>query len=362
MKFSIWKYVKLGEVWRYCPAVLDRGIPVLNMVLVNDQPQYHAEGAYYLRHGRQWIKAGATPQDVLDAQQRLANPTAPEPDRPALHTTAMRWLEAYGVGKSEKTKQAMERVLKNFLLVCRKPTVADVTEADVQAYWQWEVENSPTKSYRTAYNRVASLGTFLKKNKVRVIGNGDDQWSIPPFDEEVPEVYEDEEIDLLFGGCDDRHRVAYTVMLKALFREKECVYLTWADVDAKHSILKVRSKPQYGWRVKKYHERDVTVPRDLIVQIMALPKTGPLVFGKEGKPDLHLLRYLKDVAKRTEFASDRAWLHKFRATGATRYFQRNMPLPEIMQMGGWRDLASVQRYMGLMNHERRQAAVEAAWA
>jgi integrase len=113
----------------------------------------------------------------------------------------------------------------------------------------------------------------------------------------VPEVYEDDEVALLLGGCDQRHRAAYSVMLKALFREKECVYLTWADVDAKRSVLRVRSKPEYGWRVKKYHERDVTVPRDLIVQIMALPRTGVLVFGREdGKPDLHMLRYLKQVA------------------------------------------------------------------
>jgi hypothetical protein len=39
-----------------------------------------------------------------------------------------------------------------------------------------------------------------------------------------------------------------------------------------------------------------------------------------------------------------------------------MGLREVMDMGGWRDLASVQRYMGRLNHDRRQAAVEAAWA
>ena len=32
------------------------------------------------------------------------------------------------------------------------------------------------------------------------------------------------------------------------------------------------AKPQYGWKPKKHHERDVTVPRDLIDQITALPK------------------------------------------------------------------------------------------
>jgi site-specific recombinase XerD len=54
--------------------------------------------------------------------------------------------------------------------------------------------------------------------------------------------------------------------------------------------------------------------------------------------------------------------HKFRATGCTKLLQRGVPLPDVKAMGGWRDLASVQRHMGLLNHDRRQAAVEAAWA
>ena len=63
-------------------------------------------------------------------------------------------------------------------------------------------------------------------------------------------------------------------------------------------MVRVRSKPQYNWRVKKYHERDVTVSRSLIDQIMALPKTGALVFGREdGQPALHMWCYLKDAAK-----------------------------------------------------------------
>ena len=48
---------------------------------------------------------------------------------------------------------------------------------------------------------------------------------------------------------------------------------------------------------------------------------------------------------------DRVWL-----------LQRGMPLPDVMRLGGWRDLASVQRYMGLLNYDRLAEAVNAAWA
>lgn len=86
------------------------------------------------------------------------------------------------------------------------------------------------------------------------------------------------------------------------------------------------------------------------------------MFGKDGQPDGHLLRDLKRVANRVRVDPKRAKLHSFRRTGATRLLQKGVPLQEVMALGGWRDLASVQRYMGLMNHDRRLAAVEAAWA
>lgn len=132
-------------------------------------------------------------------------------------------------------------------------------------------------------------------------------------------------------------------MLKVLFREKEVVYLMRDCVDVKRRVLKVKAKPQYGWKPKKHHERDVTVPRDLINLIDSLPRNGDLVFGKNGEPDMHLLRDLKAVAEKVGVDPDRVWLHKFRATGCTTLLQKGMPLPDVMRLGGWRDLASVQR-------------------
>ena len=98
----------------------------------------------------------------------------------------------------------MELVIKNFLLSVngKASTIKDVTTDHVRGYWQWEVDHSPTKSYRTARNRVTSLVAFLKAHDVTV------KWKIPPFDEEIPEVYEDDEIELIFGASDQRHRAA----------------------------------------------------------------------------------------------------------------------------------------------------------
>jgi hypothetical protein len=37
-------------------------------------------------------------------------------------------------------------------------------------------------------------------------------------------------------------------------------------------------------------------------------------------------------------------------------------LPDTMALGGWRDLGSVKRYMGLLQKDRLKLAVEAAWS
>jgi len=45
-----------------------------------------------------------------------------------------------------------------------------------------------------------------------------------------------------------------------------------------------------------------------------------------------------------------------------RNVQAGMRLPDVMRLGGWSDLASVQRHMSLLNHDQLSAAVKAAWA
>jgi len=90
MRFKIYKCIKIGDKWRYCPAVLDRGMPVKDLVLVGDAPAVDPEGAYYVGKDSQWIKAGDTPQDVIDCMLRLATPGEPEAEKPKLWQQAMR--------------------------------------------------------------------------------------------------------------------------------------------------------------------------------------------------------------------------------------------------------------------------------
>ena len=370
---SVWKYVKVNGVWRYKAAIELKGKIAPNMVRVNDQVELHEEGTYYFRSGRKWIKLDAMPTSTQEAQERLqAHDLAVKhglvpSDQPevaaSIRAAIEPYLAGYAPGHQVRTANGLRTTLNRLVAVVGNKRVSGVTKDDVKKYWQHVVDNSRTKSWRTAYNELHKVRMFLVEHGVNIIGKGRNKWSVPKFVEETPEVYDDHEIAQFLAACDPQHKAAYSTMLKGLFREKEVVYLTWDCVDVQRSVLKVKAKPQYNWKPKKHHEREVKVPRDLVNMIVALPKHGPLVFARhDGKPDTKLWRKAKQIAKKAGMDSDRVWLHKFRATGATRYFQNMMPLPDIMALGGWRDMKSVQRYMGLLRDDRLTAAVEAAWA
>lgn len=369
---SVWKYVKVDGAWRYKAAIETKGKIVPNMVRVNGKVEYHSEGSYYFRNGRQWIKLDAMPESTQSAEEGLqARDLAvkhgllpPEPPKLAgsLADAIPAYLAGYAPGHQAKTVNGIKRTLEAFVACVGNKRLATITEDDVKKFWQCVVDGSKTSSWRTAYNECMKVGQFLSKHDIHVIGRGKNKWMLPKFVEEVPEVYDDHEIERFLAACDPRRGAAYSTMHMGLFREREVVYLTWADVDVARSVLKVKAKPQYGWKPKKHHEREVKVPRELMNMIVALPRTGALVFPHNGMPDLKLWRKAKQIAKKVGLDPDHVWLHKFRASGTTRYFQKGMPLPDLMQLGGWRDMKSVQRYMGLLRDDRLTAAVEAAWA
>jgi integrase len=375
---SVWKYVKVDGVWRYKRAIEDKGKIIPNMVRVDGKVEFHEEGTYYFRSGRQWIRLDAMPTSTLEARELLQAHdlavkhgivAADQPTQSSCLRDAIEpYLEGYAPGHQTKTVKGLRTTLNEFVAVIGNKRLSAVTKDDVKRFWQRVVDDSPTNSWRTAYNECNKVRMFLVEHGVDVIGKGkngkgEKRWRIPKFVEETPETYDEQETERFFALCDPRQKAAYSTMLMGLFREKEVVYLTWDCVDVAQSVLKVKAKPQYKWKPKKAHERDVKVPRGLMNMIVALPKQAPLVFPRrDGKPDLKLWRKAKQIARKAGLDTDHVWLHKFRATGATRYFQKGMPLPDIMALGGWRDMKSVMRYMGRLRDDKLTAAVEAAWA
>jgi len=133
-------------------------------------------------------------------------------------------------------------------------------------------------------------------------------------------------------------------------REQEVMYTYWSDVNLAHATVRVTHKPDRGWTPKAYKEREIPIPAKLVKGLKAwktkADKTCGLVFPTAGcNPKLDFLDCLKAVAERAKLDEDNFWLHKFRATFATRCLWAGVDLRTVQQWLGHSDMESTMRYL-----------------
>jgi integrase len=119
--------------------------------------------------------------------------------------------------------------------------------------------------------------------------------------------------------------------------------MMWRKRDVSH-------KPDRAWTPKAYKEREIPIPAKLVKSLKAwkakADKTCGLVFPTAGcKPKLDFLDCLKAVAERAKLDQDNFWLHKFRATFATRCLWAGVDLRTVQQWLGHSDMESTMRYL-----------------
>jgi len=112
----------------------------------------------------------------------------------------------------------------------------------------------------------------------------------------------------------------------------------------------VSHKPDRRWTPKAYKEREIPIPANLVTSLKAwktkADKACGLVFPTAGcNPKLNFLDDLKAVAKRAKLDPDNFWLHKFRATFATRCLWAGVDLRTVQKWLGHSDMESTMRYL-----------------
>jgi integrase len=333
---NLTKRVQTIKGMRYCPVVLSpNGRVKPDLVLVNGKQERHPEGAYYLEwreNGRRIrLSVGKDPQDAAARRQRkeaelnaLNNGVSVLPengkDGPrSIARAVAQFLEETELTKKPKTLAAYTTALNYFVESCPKLYLQDIERKDLlkfSAFLRDEKKQAP----RSVYNKFENVMTFLKANGIRgLVGKND--W--PRYTEEEPEMYEQAELDKLFKACDAEERLWYEFFLMTGMREQEVMHTYWADVNLSAATVRVSHKPDRGWTPKAYKEREIPIPSKLVKSLKAWKarsdKTCSLVFPTAGcNPKLDFLDCLKAVAERAKLDEDNFWLHKFRATFATK--------------------------------------------
>ena len=229
---------------------------------------------------------------------------------------------------------------------CHKLNIEDIDRKDLLKFCAF-LRDEKGQAPRSVYNKFENLMSFLKAQGIRgLVGKND--W--PRYTEEEPEIYEDKELHKLFAACDPEERLWYEFFLMTGEREQEVMFTYWSDVNFAASTVKVSHKPDRGWTPKAYKEREIPIPSKLAKSLKAWKaksaKDCSLVFPTAGcRPKLDFLDCLKAIAERAKLDPDGFWLHKFRATFATRCLWAGVDLRTVQQWLGHSDMESTMRYL-----------------
>jgi len=360
---NLTKRVQTSKGMRYCSVVLSpNGRVKPDLVLVNGKQERHPEGAYYL----EWRESGrrirlSVGKDAQDAAARrlrkeselqaVNNGVTVVPENGdegprSLAAAVEEFIEETRLTKKPKTLAAYTTSLAYFQESCQKLFLQDIDRKDLLKFCAF-LRDEKKQAPRSCWNKFANVMSFLKANSIRGLVKKTD-W--PRYTEEEPEIYENVELDKLFKACDAEERLWYEFFLMTGMREQEVMYTYWSDVNLSAATVRVSHKPDRRWTPKAYKEREIPIPTKLVKALKAWKaksdKSCSLVFPTAGcNPKLDFLDCLKAVAERAKLDEDNFWLHKFRATFATRCLWAGVDLRTVQQWLGHSDMESTMRYL-----------------
>jgi integrase len=359
---NLTKRVQTPHGWRYCRVLVSsNGRVKPDVVIVNGKQERHAEGAYYMewREGSKRVRLsiGKDPADASARRQRkeaelnaLNNGVSVLPENgnghPSVAAAVARFLEETELTKKPKTLAAYTTALNYFTESCPKIYLQDIDRTDLLKFSAF-LRDKKKQAPRSVYNKFENVMTFLKANRIRgLVGKND--W--PRYTEEEPEMYEPEDLDKLFAACDAEEKLWYEFFLMTGMREQEVMYTYWSDINLVHATVRVSHKPDRGWTPKAYKEREIPIPARLVKSLKTwrakADKNCSLVFPTAGcNPKLDFLDCLKAVADRAKLGDENFWLHKFRATFATKCLWAGIDLRTVQQWLGHSDMESTMRYL-----------------
>jgi integrase len=379
---SLYRKVKTDEGWKRYPAVISaNGRVSSDRVIVAGEEKIITGGHFQLGSyegtKRIWTRVKGNAADALAAlktAQRRALVTVEakeagvvvitDPKRIALRDRAKQFVsEALSRGSLEAS-EVYERTLTEFLDGCPKVYADQLEHSDILKFHDQLRHRG--MSDRTVHNRHMALRSFLLSLKLtpdqvkEIAGK-----KSPRYEKTLPEIYEPAELKKFFASLVEEYdKLLFDTLLQAGLREGEVMHLEWPDFTDDYRTVKVRSKSQYGHRIKDNEERVISISLELAKRLNAYRKKHPnalLVFGARGgdsvEPDGHLLRRLKglvrdaglncgrcDSCKSCE-ECERWFLHKFRATAITTWLRSGLDLRTVQHLAGHSSIESTMRYL-----------------
>jgi integrase len=296
----------------------------------------------------------------------------PKPEQPKAAKDGFRIDDEIGVylcnaaKLAPKTYEAYTLTLNLFQQCCKKTYVHQITKQDLQAFDSFLIEQG--NEDRTRANRIQHVVTFLRNKEGRRLGFPITDVSIRiKYVEAPPEAYTRQELEDLFRVSSEDEKFCWRFFLGTGFRESEASVAEYTDVNPETKTIRVDEKPYLDFKPKDCEKRSVPISDDLIARLKARKNGCSLIFGKDGKPDGHLLRRLKTVAWKNGLNCGKCkgtvdgkevscadapvcekWiLHRFRKNFATDRHQAGASARQIQKWLGHSSLETTLRYLAV---------------
>lgn len=397
MAVSLLKNIKLDSKWKLFPVAYRNGKPRWSYIVRNGVEEHHPEGNYHLDYRDHWGRrhrpsVGKVPGAVLEALHRkeaelaavvlavaagkasglqiISEDAKPDDKHHSIRQAATQYLRDVSILKSKGTYRKYNEVIGKFLRVVDCHYVEDVTRRDLMNFMA--VLHQEGNGGRTIEHKTVIVLTWLKTfGKSKLLLRQD--W--PEYVNAEKRPYDLDDLARFFSACDPEEWILFEFFLHTGFRDQEVRVSEYGDIDFKEGIVRVREKPQYGFKPKGKEIRDVPIPDGLLKALAERKKTAKakLLFPSPahwktpkslpgGKPDDKFLTRCKEIALRAglncgECESDREescavepccrdWtLHRWRHTFGTMHLRAGVDIQTVSTWMGHQDIRTTSEYL-----------------
>ena len=209
----------------------------------------------------------------------------------------------------------------------------------------------------------AAMGVAIDVGLLEALPFHERRWAAarPRIGRKDPSVLQGCDLTRLLAAAEEPVRTAMWIAARAGLRHQEILHLTVGDVRLEEGVIKVT--PKRGWTPKAYHERTIPISPQLADVLRtylsghATQDPGAWLFPGVDQQRTRLDQQVRAVFKAAGLylAANKPGLHMLRRTWATKCLAAGASLPDLMKMGGWSDLAVVQRYVASTDEGQRTA-------
>ena len=276
---NLLKQIKIDDRW-----VL-RSIPKKS----NGQRDWSAlpDGSYFIewreKGKRRRLPAGATVAQALEVQRRkhaeleaiafgiiVPRPRTGDLPKPVLIDGLIdRYLDQIETLKKPNTFRKYNAVLRRFAKRFVGRTLDAVSVEDLNDFIVTLKKSG--MSANTVLHNVIIIAQFCKRNGRSGITR---QVHLPERISSLPREYTQEELAKFLAACVDSEVALFSTFLLTGFREQEVMFLRWSDVNFELRTMRVTSKPELGFYPKRWEDREIPAPVELIDELRKHTQIG----------------------------------------------------------------------------------------